>query len=479
MSEIVSGFKSALSHMNQKGEALSFSDIRWNKSIYFLAYAFELIFFSVRGQFLPVGVSIFGISGWTITHAVHMAASLVIMLLWSYKFKHLIKISVAAMLIGFIPYIFLPYGTITRFIFGVIGYAGLGGVVTGARCGYAFACNNTERFFGIIFMYFSVMFVKFIGFKEFENIFTLYILPLGLLAALSFCMLKFKESDFNVKEETTKADASGLYWAFAFFMMYFAVDGYISQLLKDSYDGEYIFNILGIGIAGIILIAAFCIFRLNIWHLWNMFFLFAICMGVFAVLAPKIGGINLQCIFCGLTYIGWPLCIYTMGCAQRRFASYALLKKCTLVYVILSPITTLSSDLVGDFIPEQLPIIALCFVLVITIIMLMFSPFSYKYLFSSFWINEIYKSDMTPLQEKIEKADRMGNYGLTPRQKEVAGLLLQAKTRRQIAGELGLSESTVKMHTAELYKKLGINSRTELFRLFGVSDIDEDQKAIE
>ena len=31
-------------------------------------------------------------------------------------------------------------------------------------------------------------------------------------------------------------------------------------------------------------------------------------------------------------------------------------------------------------------------------------------------------------------------------------------------------ESTVKNHTSELYKKLGINSRVELFKIFGVDE---------
>ena len=74
------------------------------------------------------------------------------------------------------------------------------------------------------------------------------------------------------------------------------------------------------------------------------------------------------------------------------------------------------------------------------------------------------------MQEKVNEADRFGKYGLTPRQKEVAVLLLAAKIRRQIAGELGLSESTVKMHASGLYHKLNINSRTQLFRLFGVAE---------
>jgi DNA-binding CsgD family transcriptional regulator len=143
---------------------------------------------------------------------------------------------------------------------------------------------------------------------------------------------------------------------------------------------------------------------------------------------------------------------------------------CTLIYVLLTPITTLSSDWVYDFYPEAMPIATLVFTLTATILLLMFSPMSYQHLFSALWISSLYKPDMELLQEKVETADRFGKYELTPRQKEVATLLLAAKTRRQIAGELGLSESTVKMHVSELYKRLDINSRAELFKKFGVSE---------
>jgi DNA-binding NarL/FixJ family response regulator len=62
---------------------------------------------------------------------------------------------------------------------------------------------------------------------------------------------------------------------------------------------------------------------------------------------------------------------------------------------------------------------------------------------------------------------------LTPREKEVAALLLAAYTRRMISGELGVKEVTVGMHTQNLYRKLGIASRTELFRKFGVAEEQE------
>jgi DNA-binding NarL/FixJ family response regulator len=44
-----------------------------------------------------------------------------------------------------------------------------------------------------------------------------------------------------------------------------------------------------------------------------------------------------------------------------------------------------------------------------------------------------------------------------------------------IAGKLKIKEPTVKLHTSNLYKKLGINSRAELFLLFGVTNIPDEE----
>ena len=449
-------------------ETIRISDVRPSRYVYYMAYVLELIFYAVRGNFLPIGVKVFGLSGGTIVKVGHMVASLVVMLLWTKKFKPLLRTSVIVMLVGFVPFLFLPVG-IPRFIFGLIGNVGLGGVVTGARCGYAYAANNAERLFGIMLMFFSVTIVRTLDFLQADGIIVMYVLPLALLLMLCFCIFKFKEEDLEVKEESTKEDAKGLYWALAYFIVYFAIDGYIAGLVDKSRQ-EYVFVIAGSVLVGVLLLTVFCGLRISTWHLWNFFFVCSIGMGLFAVLAPKIGTMIPQDLFSGMSYMGWPLCIYTLACAQRKFASYKLLKMCTLIYVLLTPITTLSSDWVYDFYPEAMPIATLVFTLTATILLLMFSPMSYQHLFSALWISSLYKPDMELLQEKVETADRFGKYELTPRQKEVATLLLAAKTRRQIAGELGLSESTVKMHVSELYKRLDINSRAELFKKFGVSE---------
>ncbi|MBS3937140.1 MAG: helix-turn-helix transcriptional regulator [Peptococcaceae bacterium] len=51
---------------------------------------------------------------------------------------------------------------------------------------------------------------------------------------------------------------------------------------------------------------------------------------------------------------------------------------------------------------------------------------------------------------------------LTERESEIAALLLKGKTYRMIAGELHISENTVKTHIKNIYSKYKVQSRTEL-----------------
>ena len=51
---------------------------------------------------------------------------------------------------------------------------------------------------------------------------------------------------------------------------------------------------------------------------------------------------------------------------------------------------------------------------------------------------------------------------LTERERDVLRLLLSGKKNKDIGEELSLSESTVKFHVGNIYKKCGVNSRTEL-----------------
>lgn len=58
---------------------------------------------------------------------------------------------------------------------------------------------------------------------------------------------------------------------------------------------------------------------------------------------------------------------------------------------------------------------------------------------------------------------------LTPREREIAALLVEGKTSKLIARQIGLSPRTVEMHRAKLMRKFGAATSSELVhRLLGV-----------
>ena len=70
-----------------------------------------------------------------------------------------------------------------------------------------------------------------------------------------------------------------------------------------------------------------------------------------------------------------------------------------------------------------------------------------------------------------EAFDRLGGHLLSPREREVAQLILRGHSTTSVGLHLGISPTTVKTHRKHLYDKLGIGSQYELFALF-LSSLD-------
>lgn len=58
-------------------------------------------------------------------------------------------------------------------------------------------------------------------------------------------------------------------------------------------------------------------------------------------------------------------------------------------------------------------------------------------------------------------ASQDGGWGFSERQADVLRLLVEGKPNKEICRLLDLSESTVKTHLAAIFRKLGVNSRTQ------------------
>jgi DNA-binding NarL/FixJ family response regulator len=78
------------------------------------------------------------------------------------------------------------------------------------------------------------------------------------------------------------------------------------------------------------------------------------------------------------------------------------------------------------------------------------------------------------LQEQTVQVNRAARFGnLSERESQVASLLLQGKTYRKIAGELYISENTVKYYVKNIYSKFNIQSRAQLIDIM----MEKDYKA--
>jgi FixJ family two-component response regulator len=74
--------------------------------------------------------------------------------------------------------------------------------------------------------------------------------------------------------------------------------------------------------------------------------------------------------------------------------------------------------------------------------------------------------DRTRREAAREFADlRSRLENLTPREREVMGLVTKGLMNKQIAGTLGLSEATVKFHRGRLMEKLGVRSVADLVKM--------------
>jgi len=77
---------------------------------------------------------------------------------------------------------------------------------------------------------------------------------------------------------------------------------------------------------------------------------------------------------------------------------------------------------------------------------------------------------VSALHELMEKAavPQRKTYGLTPRELEVVGCIVEGCSNRDIAKQFSLSEETVKRHLSNIFDKTGVSTRLEL-ALFAIA----------
>src|SRR5262245_18518127 len=81
-------------------------------------------------------------------------------------------------------------------------------------------------------------------------------------------------------------------------------------------------------------------------------------------------------------------------------------------------------------------------------------------------IGQALERDRAARRRQAEMAELRGRYeSLTPREREVMELVVRGLLNKQIAGELGISEGTVKIHRGQVMEKMHAQSLADLVRM--------------
>lgn len=463
-------------------EVLAFRNIRKKSRLqYFFAFPLAMTFINIQNLILDDGIGVFGLAHNTFTF---LSFALGAMVMFSFTNEKNItvvsKLSALLTAAGFIPWFFLPDGY-PSLIFDFIFMAGVGGCVSSSSFSFVFMLNNAERFFGSTLMLLLIDFVELgAGFLQIPPV-VRKIFALVLIVALCVCMILSKGNDFNGagNKKVKKFDPS--IWLVLFiFLSYFAIR--ISGFYASAF--QHPSNALMWGILALALILCcvilLVVFRRSIWTLCNVFFLASILSHVmWYIRLPEAAY-----LFSELKEVGFLITFYLIGCVTNKFCDFRMHKRLVLLCMAVIGVLYVGIDALHLTMPTQ-PV-AVITAAVLFAVFLLLSPAFSQYLFFADWAKEFRQINMSSLAEVARKNNALDqkplpsldDTNLSPREKQVVLLLLQGMTLRQVAPELGLTVSTVSTYSKAIYKKLEINSRAELFLLFGRPPAAEENETM-
>ena len=451
-------------------EMLALRNIRKGYLQYFFAFPLVMTFINIQDFIVEDGSGVFGLAHTTITFLA-FALGAIIMFAFSNEMNIAIisKASAFITAVGFLPWFFLPDGYLSL-VCDVVFMAGVGGCASSSSFSFVFMLNNTERFFGstlmLLFIDLVELSAEYISISPIiQKIFTLV-----MVAALCVCMYLSKSKDYHGNENKAIKKFDPSIWLVLFiFFSYFAIriTGFYAPAFQHP-SGARLWGLIAFALI-LCLIILQVVFKRSVWTMCNVFFIASI-MGhlMWYIKLPEAAY-----LFSELKEIGFLITFYLLGCVTNKFCNFRMHKRLILLCMAAIGILYVGIDVLHMTMLTQSIAVITAAVLFVTFLLL--SPAFSQHLFFANWSKEFRQINMaaivdSTLQTNTAEPNRtpsLDDTNLSPREKQVVLLLLQGMTLRQVAPELGLTPSTVSTYSKAIYKKLGINSRAELFLLFG------------
>ena len=438
--------------------------------IWILYYAWVIVF-ATFWTAIPGSDSVLNTSVRSLMHSTNLISSAIFVLILK-KQWYVISARTGSIIVicGFIGF-YLISPLPLKIIMALFTSIGLGLVNASIIIPFVFVLNNTEKFYAVVgsnFMIGILLFLLRILSKT-GGVLTEVILAFSLLIiSLSFLWGFKKEALYHEIEiiPHNKKVPTGA-WLILVFSCLFAIFGKgvgtgLLDLVSSNSELTYLYYAIGIIIGSIVYYLVYRYFAQSTSIIWNLAFAtLAVSLLINNLIVNPNAALLFGLMFGISTSFGMINMYYLLGVISKKYQSMLYLR---LSILLIGALSGVSGVIIGNAITgykESIVIMTALITGIIVIVILTLSPFLATLHYGADWIDDAGLKEIN-----AAKSTLLDGYDFSPREKEVCALLLQGYTLRQISGILKLGYPTVNTYYTAIYRKLNINSRSELYHLF-------------
>jgi DNA-binding CsgD family transcriptional regulator len=441
--------------------------------IWILYYAW-VIAFTTWWTASPVTETVFSTGLRSLIHSINLLSSAVfIFIIRKEWFVITSRVGALLIIIGMILFLLIPKNSFQLASVIAIGIT-LGIVNISILMPFVFTLNNTEKFYSVILSNVVINLVMMFQYSSpgsatqlggGEQLLTLILLVIPLSATIFFKKNSITHDDYpaDIHELKPKFYLTLVYTCSVAVLCKGAGKGVldIAAGLHGTliYQWYYLGGLLGC----MIFIAVYALTEKAVIWLNNILFS-SIAMGLLcnAFTAEVPGMAYVFAIFLGIgCTIGMINMYYILAVVGKKYNSMQYLRLSILFIGICGGVSgVMIGNLINKINTYQISIIASVIAAAFMLIFLMLSPFLAQAQYFEDWTKDSGKMEIE------DNLDIFHRYNLSKREAEVCKLLLEGYTLRQVSAILSIAYSTVNTYCTAIYRKLNINSRTELIMLF-------------
>lgn len=441
--------------------------------IWILYYAW-VIAFTTWWTASPVTETVFSTGLRSMIHSINLLSSAVFIFLIR-KEWFVITSRVGALLIiaGMILFLLIPKNSFQLISVIAIGIT-LGIVNISILIPFVFTLNNTEKFYSVILSNVVINLVMMFQYRlqsgvsephGGEQLLTLILLVIPLSATIFFKKNSITRNEYpaEIHELKPRFYLTLVYTCSIAVLCKGAGKGVLDITAGQHGNSVYQWYYLGGLLGCLIFIAVYAMSGKAVLWLNNILFS-SIAMGLLcnAFTAEEPAMAYFFAVFLGIgCTIGMINMYYILAVVGKKYNSMQYLRLSILFIGICGGVSgVVIGNLINKINTYRISIIASVIAAAFMMIFLMLSPFLAQAQYFEDWSKD---------SGKMEIGDDMSifrKYNLSKREAEVCKLLLEGYTLRQVSAILSIAYSTVNTYCTSTYRKLNINSRTELIKLF-------------